>query len=572
MKDELLLQESDAPQPNPAVLLIDLSSIAHPIWHVSQAEPDPDHTSQRTAAVVRNLAADHPHTAICCDSGASFRKDIDPTYKANRPVSEAALHHQIALAREALEADGFPVWRVGGFEGDDLIATATARITEHSRVSVLIASADKDLLALVSEQVEVHSTRTGNRIGPPEVMVKMGVGPHLIADYLTLVGDASDNIKGAKGIGPKTAADILGFFGSLDAVYSAIDAGSVGSLKPAQLASLDELRPRLEAVRQLVRMRTDVPLDIAAVFQPRVPTVVEDFMEEDEMENEALTAAESVDTLLDEVRRKNDEARVLLSKTRPELGPAATVAQTVYTIEQAEKAGLLLPGESEPGPRIDTRLLALEESKPEPVKPTHNPRIPLPPEEPKPAAAVAVVEQPAPDEWERSLEPRSMHEACLLAKRLHQSHMFDGYGSPQAVLSTVLLGRELGLPAMASLRSVHLIEGKHSLSAELMVALVLKSGLAEHFTLIESTDKVCTYETKRLDAPGPQRLSYTIEQAATAGLLAPPRPNKQPGPWHRMPDKMLRARAKSELARLEYPDLLAGLYTPEELRDAKNGS
>ena len=121
---------------------------------------------------------------------------------------------------------------------------------------------------------------------------------------------------------------------------------------------------------------------------------------------------------------------------------------------------------------------------------------------------------------------------------------------------------------MAALRSVHIIEGKHSLSAELMVALILKSGLAEYFRLVETTDVICTYETKRKGNDKPLTLSYTIEQAAQAGLTAPPRANKQPGPWHKMPTQMLRARCKSELARLEYPDLLAGLYTPEELRDA----
>ena len=71
--DELLLQASDVPE-SPAVLLVDLSSIAHPIYHMSQQEPDPDHTSQRTAAVVRSLAADHPHTAICCDSRSELPK------------------------------------------------------------------------------------------------------------------------------------------------------------------------------------------------------------------------------------------------------------------------------------------------------------------------------------------------------------------------------------------------------------------------------------------------------------------------------------------------------------------
>ena len=225
--DELLLQESDVPE-SPAVLLIDLSSIAYPIWHTSQAEPDPDHTSQRTAAVVRSLASNHPHTAICCDSRSNFRKELDSSYKANRPESEAPLHHQIDLAKETLAADGFQVWEVNGFEGDDLIASAVYYLTavtspreeDDDDYHVLIASADKDLLALVNDRVEVHSTRTGNRIGPAEVREKLGVGPWP-GSRLSHAWSATpaDNIRGAKGIGPKTAVKICStYFGSLNAV------------------------------------------------------------------------------------------------------------------------------------------------------------------------------------------------------------------------------------------------------------------------------------------------------------------------------------------------------------------
>ena len=446
------------------ILLVDLSSIAHPIWHMSQAEPDPDHTSQATAAIVRSLAANHPHTAICCDSRSSFRKDADPTYKANRPAGEAPLYHQIDLAREALEADGFPVWCVDGFEGDDLIATATHKLAGGDS-TVLIASADKDLLALVSDRVEVHSMRNGARIGPDEVREKLGVGPESVTDYLTLAGDSSDNIKGAKGVGPKTAAGIINIFGSVDGVYDAIDQGNATTLKPSQRAGLDELRPRLEAVREMVRMRTDVPLDIDEVFQARVPAAAETFMEDEP------------------------------------------------TPEAAE-----------------VKSLAVVPAEP-PV--------------------------PAPAEWERGLDPRSPDDARQVSKWLFDSRMFDSYGTPQAVLSTIMLGRDLGLPAIASLRSVHVIEGRHSLSADLMVALVLKSGLAVYFQMVESTDKICTFETQRQGAPSPQKLSYTIEQAEQAGLLKPSRSGR-PTAWEKMPTQMLRARAKSEMARLEYPDLLAG--------------
>ena len=162
-----------------------------------------------------------------------------------------------------------------------------------------------------------------------------------------------------------------------------------------------------------------------------------------------------------------------------------------------------------------------------------------------------------------------MADAVRLAQRMHDSRMFSAYGTPQAVLSTILLGRELGMPAMGALRSVHVIEGKHSLSADLMVALVLKSGMAEYFQLVESTDSRPAPSRRSGRAHrSRQRLSYTIEHGEAGGHWLLTRSGK-PATGTKMPKQMLRARAKSELARLEYPDLLAGLYTPEELRDAK---
>ena len=499
------------------VLLVDLSSIGHPIWHMSQSEPDPDYTSQRIVSEVLKLASDHPHAAICCDApGASFRKELDPTYKANRPKQQAPLYHQINLAKDRLESEGFTIFEVNGFEADDLIATATAKLTcspIKDPVPVLIASADKDLLALIGEHVEVHSTRTGDRIGPDEVKAKIGIEPCQVVDYLTLVGDASDNIKGAKGIGPKTAVGMLNIFGNIDDLYTAIDAGEA-ALKPAQRASLEELRPRLATVRSLVTMRADVPMDVAEVFEERVPKAAETFMEGELMDDIPLVGS------------------------LPDTG----ISDAEPGVTAKEVNAKLRDHERKFGPP----------SQPPPPQPTD----------------LAPIAEPAPSEWERGLEPRSMDDAVRLAQRMHDSRMFSAYGTPQAVLSTMLLGRELGMPSMASLRSVHVIEGKHSLSADLMVALVLKSGLAEYFWMVESTDTICTFETERKGNPKPTRLSYTIEQAKQAGLLGPTRSGK-PSNWQKIPMQMLRARAKSELARLEYPDLLAGLYTPEELRDAK---
>src|SRR5689334_9525267 len=106
------------------LILIDLSSIAYPLWHLGASEPDPNWTSTQVVKRVRELASGQPHVAICADSGRSFRRDVDPTYKANRPETDATRQHQIDLAIETLKGDGFPVWQVKGFEADDLIASA----------------------------------------------------------------------------------------------------------------------------------------------------------------------------------------------------------------------------------------------------------------------------------------------------------------------------------------------------------------------------------------------------------------------------------------------------------------
>ena len=125
------------------LLLIDLSAIAHQIWHVSGSEPDPSYVSKQILARVRALASAHPHAAICCDAGKSFRHDLSPVYKANRNTeNRAPLQHQITVACEQFGKDGFPVWRAPGYEADDIIATATAEaLAIDPDVTVLIASA-----------------------------------------------------------------------------------------------------------------------------------------------------------------------------------------------------------------------------------------------------------------------------------------------------------------------------------------------------------------------------------------------------------------------------------------------
>ena len=476
------------------VVLIDLSSIAHPIWHMSQSDPDTNATSTATVAKVRALAQGQPHVAVCCDSGKSFRATIEPSYKANRGERDATLMHQIEVAKERLAGDGFPVWSMKGMEADDLIATATKHALAAGH-QVLIVSADKDLLQLVGPNVRVRSPQTGAEYDAAAVEAKLGVRPDQVRDYLTLVGDAADNVKGADKIGPKTAASLLWTHGDIASIYAEAEKEPT-SIKPSVVASLREFAPRLETVMSLVTLCDDVAIPFDEVFVERMPKEASEFVAE-ETEEEAV-----------------EEATPQIVATQiVEEPPKAVAPVTSLAVREAE-------------------MLA-----------------------------------PAPQEWERQLDPRSMDQARKLARDLFDSRMFSSYGTPQGVLSTVMVGRELGLPAMASLRSIHNLDGKHTLSASLMAALVMKSGLAEFFEPVSFDEKHATFETKRRGARNPVRLTHTIEMARQAWPKSEEAWAKSG--WGKNPTDMLVARAQARLARLVYPDLLAGLYTPEELQDAK---
>lgn len=477
-------------------VLIDLSSIAHPSWHMCGSNPDQNACSTQIVARVLALANGHEHVAVCCDSGKSFRHDLSGAYKANRPEREEALHHQIALAVERLTDDGFPIWGVKGFEADDVIATATARALEQPETTVLIVSADKDLLQLVGPRVRAMSSTNGTIYDEAAVVAKFGVKPDQMRDYLTLVGDASDNIKGAKGIGGKRAAELLAKFGSLDAIYrDRSDHGPAWrALPPGLVNALSEFEPQLPITRSLVTLRQDVELPFEEVLAERVPKEAAAFAMEDEDMEPEFQASTDV--------------------TAPHDGDHAP--QSAIAVREPD----------------------------------------------------AIISAP---DWERGLDPRSMKEARLLSKDLYDSRMFSAYGTPQGVLSTIMVGRELGLPAMASLRCIYNLEGKHALSAALMAALVLKSGFAEYFEPVEFDDQHATFETKRKGARNHVTLTHTFEMAKTAWPKTKPDWEKSfmASGWGKNPTDMLVARAQSRLARLVYPDLLANLYTPEELKEAR---
>lgn len=520
-------------RPMSTVLLIDLSNLVHREFAVRGHDGDVHATATAVVAQVRRLASGQPHVAICCDSGKSFRRQIADDYKATRGERDPALYHQMQRAIETLRADGFPVWAVPEMEADDLIATAVTRTLAQTDAEgvpthdVLIVSSDKDLTQLIGPFAQMKRPDTGAIVDDAAVREKFGVSPSQMRDYLTLVGDASDNIHGARKVGDKTARALLTRFGSLDELYTDIAGADALKLKalgitPALAESLKEFAARKDTVRQLVTLRTDVDIPFDEVFAPRVSK-----------------AAAEYDPEADYVADEGDPMPTDAQPPQPTDTPATETPVATGPIEPAET----------PATRLEER----------------------------PATVTTLVPRAAdaePVTYERALDPRNMQDARILAKDLYQAAMFTGYGSPPAILTTVMLGRELGLPAMASLRGIHNIEGKHALSAQTMVALVLKSGFAEYFEADEFNDTQATYVTKRKGARKEQRVTHTIEMARAA-FFAGRDPKKAEeawlkSGWGKNPVDMLVARASSRLARLVYPDIVGGLYTPDELREARD--
>ncbi len=161
--------------------------------------------------------------AIALDSGKiTFRNDIYPEYKAHRDEPDEDLKIQFPIIREAIEAFGIKAIEVPGFEADDIIATYTTLALKND-FKVRIISSDKDLIQLMQDKVEIFDPLKKKHITSDIVLEKYGIKHTQMIDYLSLVGDASDNIPGVKKVGPKTAAKLLKQFNTLENAYDNIE-------------------------------------------------------------------------------------------------------------------------------------------------------------------------------------------------------------------------------------------------------------------------------------------------------------------------------------------------------------
>jgi len=191
-------------------------------------------------------------------AGPTFREEIYAPYKAQREPPPPEMKVQFPLVRRAAEAFDLPVVEVPGYEADDVIATLTRLARERGR-EVMIVSADKDLMQLVGPGVVMWHPIREQSIGPEEVRERFGVGPEKVRDVLALAGDPTDNVPGVRGIGIKTAAQLVEEFGSLEDILANLDR----IRQPRRRQMLAEQADLARLSYELVKLNDHVPLPVS---------------------------------------------------------------------------------------------------------------------------------------------------------------------------------------------------------------------------------------------------------------------------------------------------------------------
>jgi len=255
------------------LLLVDGSSYLYRAFHalpdLRNAQGQPTGAIFGVLNMLRRLHKDTraDYSACVFDAkGKTFRDDAYPQYKANRPPMPDDLAAQIAPLHETIVAMGWPVLVIEGVEADDVIGTL-ARAAERDGVRVVVSTGDKDIAQLVNPGIVLVNTMTNETLDESGVEKKFGVKPERILDYLTLVGDAVDNVPGVEKVGPKTAVKWLAQYGTLDNIVQ--HAAEIGGVVGENLRRALDWLPR---ARELLTIKCDVALPMAvADLAPRPP-------------------------------------------------------------------------------------------------------------------------------------------------------------------------------------------------------------------------------------------------------------------------------------------------------------
>lgn len=216
------------------------------------------------------------HMAVCWDMGSkTFRTDLFDGYKANRPAPPEDMVHQFDWAQEVSKQLGWKNYGEVGIEADDFIGSFTKQWQDQ--VDFTIITGDKDMLQLLSPSVKIAFMKKGFHVydvyTESRFIEEYGIQPSQFADVKAFMGDPSDGYPGVKGIGPKTALQLIQAYGSTDGVLDAID-----KLKPAQKKKIEEHKDMLLLSKKLAVIKCDIQLDVS-LEELIVPTYTSDHIQ-----------------------------------------------------------------------------------------------------------------------------------------------------------------------------------------------------------------------------------------------------------------------------------------------------
>ncbi len=210
--------------------------------------------------IVSDLAPDN--LIVCFDRAApTFRKQMYVGYQATRPKMEDELSYQFEVIHDVLKKIKVCIFELDGYEADDLIGTLATQAVQQSVDQVIILTGDRDMLQLVNHRVLILAPIVGVTkmilFDSDKIREKYGLEPHQFIDYKALVGDSSDNYPGVAGIGPKTAADLLNKFHTLEGIY-----GNLGEINPKTAEKLATDAEQSAMAKKLATIELEAPIKL----------------------------------------------------------------------------------------------------------------------------------------------------------------------------------------------------------------------------------------------------------------------------------------------------------------------
>jgi 5'-3' exonuclease len=264
------------------VYLIDASVYVFRAWYslpsdIADPDGNPTHALYGFARFLTDLLErrrpDYVAVAFDESHGRCFRHRLYPAYKANREAAPEALRRQFGLCREFCRHLGVAEFASDDFEADDLIGTLT-QVCRADGVRVTVVSCDKDLAQLIGPGDVFWDYSAAIEYRYQDIAARFGACPERLADYQALRGDSVDNVPGVPGIGPKTAAALMGLFASLDDLFAGLSAVGALPLRGAAAlpARLERHREAAYLARSLTRIVCDAPIGaVRADLQRRAP-------------------------------------------------------------------------------------------------------------------------------------------------------------------------------------------------------------------------------------------------------------------------------------------------------------